>query len=76
MVSEEIIKLEIDLNIVIVFSEGKVEILFLESNICNIKEYEEKKEVENVGDYLEEDVKEDISIIIKMKLNYELNYGE
>lgn len=76
LVSEETIKSEIDPNTVIASSEGKAETSSLESNTCNIKEHEEKKEAENAGDYLEEDVKEDISTTTKMKPNHEPNYGE
>ena len=62
MVSEETIRSEFDPSTVIASSEGKAEDSSLESNTCDIKEHQEKKE--------------DIGTTTKMKPNHEPNYGE
>ena len=76
LVGEETIKSEIGPSTVIASSEGKAEASSLESNTCDIKGHQEKKEAENAGDYLEEDVKEDSGTTTKMAPNHEPNYGE
>ena len=76
LVSEETITSEIEPITIIASSEGKVKDLSLESTTCDIKEHQEKKEAQNAGDYLKEDVKEDIGTRTKMKSNPEPNYGE
>ena len=62
LVSEETITSEFDPSTVIASSEGKAEDSSLESNTCDIKEHQEKKEA--------------IGTTTKMKPNHEPNYGE